>query len=768
MISLIKNYKVKKQDFTNDFDNFNSINRYIDQIYVINLENDLTRYYYIKLIMAKLKINYSMIQVTELKKIDYQQFIINCNLKGFCRQMSVGEAGCYLSHMYCLNDMINQKHSNCIIFEDDVIFSKQFHNLFDQVLLDSNQKIPFDFMMLGAGDFGFNQSNDRNIENNKYIPSNRNILGAYGLFYSYIGASKIFDCRLKLPFYMDKNLLELFSLFDPTRTGICYPCLVTVDTSSTNLNHHFGISKYQYNNFYYSKCYHNFKFEDFHFIYLDLFSKYMLEDIDPLLNLNSKQLIQKLLENYFNNQSELVEFHLKKLDIELFSIEQYHQLLKVSKNKFTQLYYQDYKDYCQKNNITSGHLLLNKIDYKPSQNNSNHFFLFHKDYLDSSLLKNTLNYQIIKSPSVEFNLTKKKKITAILYSDDLNSFKSDYQSYLSLILDNAYLIIILEESNNLNLDANQIISQLEINNYQNQVSILMVPDKGSYLGGYMLAINYLNQHKLNNNYILFLHNRLSNSLKKIAYDSLVNNLMQINQPTNQQDSEIGGFFPPIILKGNQQFLLFDTKYLDAQKWKYHLYHQPSFNKVYLEELDKYLGLFPNDITIHSAINCFILNFQVAESLFNNQRIYHNLNRKVSDPKQPINSFDYNWIKSYYQIPYNDINFIYQSFQHFNLIGNGSQAELSDNNYLDEMIENVFNRVIFRLIDQHNLKIKIISNKLNPKLLNIINTQLELCFTNRVLYQNFQWEDYLKKISDSQQKYLKTKDQVWNYCCQVGF
>ncbi len=771
MISLIKKYNAKKKEYVNDSTNRNSINKYIDQVYVINLENDQTRYHYIKMIMAKLNINYCLVQVSKLRHIDYQQFIINCNLKGFCRPMTIGEAGCYLSHMYCLNDMINQKHSNCIIFEDDVIFSKQFHNLFDQILLDSNQKIPFDFLMLGAGDFGFNQSNNRKIENNKYIPANRNILGTYGLFYSNIGASKIFDCRLKLPVYMDKNILELFNLFDPNRTGICYPCLVTVDTSSSSLNHNFGISKYQYNDFYYSKCYHNFKFEDFHFIYLDLFPKYMLEETTSLLNLNSKQLLQKLLQNYFNNQTELAEFHLKKLDLDLFSIEQYQQLLKVSKNKFTQLYYQDYKEYCQKNNITSGYLLLNNIDYNSIQNNSDYSFLFHKDNLDSSLINNSLKYQIVKSYSNESSWNQKKKITAILYSNDINSFNSDYQPYMSLILDNAYMVIVLEESNSNKLDAFQkkkIIAQLELDNFKDQITVLMVPDKGSYLGGYMLAINYLNQHKLNNNYILFLHNSLSSSLKKIAYDSLVNNLIQINQQINQEDSETGGFFPPIILKGNQQFLLFNNKYLDPEKWKCHLYHQPSFNKIYLDELDKYLGLFPNDITIHSAINCFILNFQVAKSLFNHPRLYHNLNRKVSDPKQPINNFDYNWIKSYYQIPCNDINFIYKSFKHFKLIGNGTQVGLSDNSHLDQMIENIFNRVIFRLIVKHNLKIKIISCELEPKLLDIFNKQLELCFKTRVLYQDFPWENYLKKLPDPQQKYLKTKDQVWNYFCQVGF
>ena len=44
--------------------------------------------------------------------------------------MSIGEVGCYLSHMWCLNDIIKNNIKNAIIFEDDIVVRKNFENLY--------------------------------------------------------------------------------------------------------------------------------------------------------------------------------------------------------------------------------------------------------------------------------------------------------------------------------------------------------------------------------------------------------------------------------------------------------------------------------------------------------------------------------------------------------------------------------------------------------------------------------------------------------------
>ena len=41
--------------------------------------------------------------------------------------MTIGEVGCYLSHMWCLQDIVKNNYNNAIIFEDDIIVHKNFH-----------------------------------------------------------------------------------------------------------------------------------------------------------------------------------------------------------------------------------------------------------------------------------------------------------------------------------------------------------------------------------------------------------------------------------------------------------------------------------------------------------------------------------------------------------------------------------------------------------------------------------------------------------------
>ena len=57
--------------------------------------------------------------------------------------------GAYLSHMWCLRDAIIHNYQKFIIFEDDIIFLKNFHEQFKKIILHKN----YDFLMLGASHF---------------------------------------------------------------------------------------------------------------------------------------------------------------------------------------------------------------------------------------------------------------------------------------------------------------------------------------------------------------------------------------------------------------------------------------------------------------------------------------------------------------------------------------------------------------------------------------------------------------------------------------
>ena len=142
---LINTYDVKRKHIINDINNSFYINNYVSHIYVINLEEDIIRRKYITILMQKYNINFEFIIVPRLRQVQYDS-ISNSNI-------NLGEAGCYLSHMFCLNDAIINNYDKIIIFEDDIIFHKKFCQLFEEV---TKQHI-FDILFLGASDFNFSK-----------------------------------------------------------------------------------------------------------------------------------------------------------------------------------------------------------------------------------------------------------------------------------------------------------------------------------------------------------------------------------------------------------------------------------------------------------------------------------------------------------------------------------------------------------------------------------------------------------------------------------
>jgi GR25 family glycosyltransferase involved in LPS biosynthesis len=120
ILNLIKQYNVERLQFVNDGMNKNYINQYVNHIYIINLKHNKIRRNYVVKLMEKYNINFELISVPKLNEQEYN--IISENNK-----ITLGEAGCYLSHMFCLNDAIIKDYSKIIIFEDDIILHKRFN-----------------------------------------------------------------------------------------------------------------------------------------------------------------------------------------------------------------------------------------------------------------------------------------------------------------------------------------------------------------------------------------------------------------------------------------------------------------------------------------------------------------------------------------------------------------------------------------------------------------------------------------------------------------
>jgi len=306
IINLIKNYRASIHQYSN-INNDTYINRAIDKIYVINLETDRIRRNYIVRLFEKYGINYDLIVVPKLTRDEYET--INN------KSINIGEAGCYLSHMYCLFDAIQNSFSNIIIFEDDIILHKDFHHWFEYVLTNST----YDILMLGGTDSNF-QDLDFALKYNvskTYIPQpNSTLYGTYAIMYSQKGIISVFNERLKNPTYMDNNLIMFFDLFKES-AQICLPHLVLSDLSTTNLNHKFWIDNELLEKYYLRKFFkNNLSFSDYHIIYLKLLDK---ESIDK--DSSFRDNIDKCLSAFFINEPNKIDIIKLRLSYDFFSTE---------------------------------------------------------------------------------------------------------------------------------------------------------------------------------------------------------------------------------------------------------------------------------------------------------------------------------------------------------------------------------------------------------------------------------------------------------------
>jgi GR25 family glycosyltransferase involved in LPS biosynthesis len=291
ILSIINNYKVEYKffDFTNKYSSTSIINKYVKSIYVINLKKNDIRRNYIIILMKKMNINFHLVVVDCISQDIFNALNINNSL-------TKGEIGCTLSHLWCLNQIIKNKDSNAIIFEDDIIFHKNFTNLFAKLYSPD-----IHFLMLGACDFSFSKNHKDKVCNNMYTINefSSRVYGSHANYYSLIGAKTMFKYKSSNIDFFDKNYLTIFNKLK-NASFICYPNLVVSDISTTDIDHIYPFFSIAEDN-YYNKCFINFNFTDYYFIYLNLLLKNKNTRIDK--NDNYKSYMNKIINNYFYNNN---------------------------------------------------------------------------------------------------------------------------------------------------------------------------------------------------------------------------------------------------------------------------------------------------------------------------------------------------------------------------------------------------------------------------------------------------------------------------------
>ena len=228
-------------------------------VYVINLDINKFRRSYIKYITKKMKINYTLVIVKKIT--DELKYKVTKKLKN-------GVLGCYLSHLWCINDAIQKNYKHFLIFEDDIVFHKNFEKMFKNLRYKD-----YDMIQMGCCDFNFHtNTKDCDIKDNIYYPK-KLALGAYGNIYNLNFAKIIFKEKIN-------NCEEFDTSFDmyynKYKMGICYPNIITTELSTTNLHHDFSFFNKRKNDYFVKKCFENFDYSNYYFIWI-VFIEYCYE-----------------------------------------------------------------------------------------------------------------------------------------------------------------------------------------------------------------------------------------------------------------------------------------------------------------------------------------------------------------------------------------------------------------------------------------------------------------------------------------------------------
>ena len=313
IIEILENYKVYLSFYKSNKERKSILNDYSDNIYVINLKKDIIRRNYINLLFKKLNIEYTLVIVEPISEEVYSL------LCGKEKKLTRTEVGCSLSHLWCLKQIIQNKYKGgAIIFEDDIVVHKNFENMFDRLFKEKQ----FDFLSMGACDFDFFGTNHKNVVDNLYQPSlnsSKRCYGAHANYYSLNGAKYIFKLKSLFFSFFDNNFSKIFKHFN-TSSFVTYPNLFVTELSTSNINHNYHFFS-SYENYFYSNCFINFKFQDYRFLYLCMIQKMFdyYEKNKITTKINETNILQLLYNTLDDISIEEKVSLIQRIDLEFFT-----------------------------------------------------------------------------------------------------------------------------------------------------------------------------------------------------------------------------------------------------------------------------------------------------------------------------------------------------------------------------------------------------------------------------------------------------------------
>lgn len=220
-----------------DLDRFRKIhpNVYFDNIYIINLKKDVDKRNRMDLIFNKLDIKHEFFDAVlgkdEKNMIQYVENNYEKTLK------SPGAYGYSLSMINIFKDALEKRYKKILVCDDDIIFHKDFLNMFDKNIRD----IPFDWKVLFFGLSGpwthpfINQDFKNYTYKSGIIKDTTNCDGSYCVGYDINIFETLIDVTSKFDYPFDTAMMKHF-IANPTIIKYSFnPYLVIADTTKSDI-----------------------------------------------------------------------------------------------------------------------------------------------------------------------------------------------------------------------------------------------------------------------------------------------------------------------------------------------------------------------------------------------------------------------------------------------------------------------------------------------------------------------------------------------------
>lgn len=210
-------------------------NLYFDHIYIINLKKDVEKRERMKKIFDSLEMKYDFFNGVYGNDETYLK-VFNKN-KYHKTLKSPGAYGYTLSMINIFNDALKNRYKKILVCDDDIIFHKNFLNLFDKNI----RNIPFDWKVLFFGMSGpwthpfINQDFNQFTYQKSHIRDTFNCDGSYCVGYDILILKDLINVVNKFRHPFDTSIIKYMNLNPNINKYAFQPYLVIADTTKSDI-----------------------------------------------------------------------------------------------------------------------------------------------------------------------------------------------------------------------------------------------------------------------------------------------------------------------------------------------------------------------------------------------------------------------------------------------------------------------------------------------------------------------------------------------------